>query len=295
MTATIGVALGASLRPEALDRLEAWAITLPGVLGFSICCAVAGSLYFRRITGVDRVTAYFAGMPGGLVDMVIQGEAKGANTEFVALVHGSRIFLVVMMVPFLVVWFAGPMEAAGAASSNIAAKMLPAVDWLWLVGMAGFGWGAAAALRLPAAPLLGPMLGSAAVHLMGASDFAVAREVVIVAQVVVGTVIGCRFVGVAFPTVARTLLVSGGYTAILIAITLAFALALSRVTELGFVPILLAYSPGGLAEMGLIAVSLQIEVAFVAAHHIARVLVVMLGATPAFALLFRNGRPGGKS
>jgi uncharacterized protein len=51
--------------------------------------------------------------------------------------------------------------------------------------------------------------------------------------------------------------------------------------------LLLAYSPGGLAEMSLIALSLGIEVAFVAAHHVIRVLIVMIGATPAFASLGR--------
>ncbi|MFT3953112.1 MAG: AbrB family transcriptional regulator [Piscinibacter sp.] len=42
--------------------------------------------------------------------------------------------------------------------------------------------------------------------------------------------------------------------------------------------LILAYSPGGLAEMSLIAVSLHAEVAFVAAHHIVRVFLVMISA-----------------
>jgi len=52
----------------------------------------------------------------------------------------------------------------------------------------------------------------------------------------------------------------------------------------GVVPLLLAYSPGGLAEMSLVALALQIEVAFVAAHHIIRILFVMVSAGPVFAL-----------
>ncbi len=36
--------------------------------------------------------------------------------------------------------------------------------------------------------------------------------------------------------------------------------------------------------MSLVALSLGIELAFVAAHHIVRMLIVMLGAAPAFAL-----------
>ncbi|HEX2509089.1 MAG TPA: AbrB family transcriptional regulator [Microvirga sp.] len=52
-------------------------------------------------------------------------------------------------------------------------------------------------------------------------------------------------------------------------------------------PLLLAYSPGGLAEMSLVALSLGIEVAFVAAHHIIRVVFVMAAAGPSFSLLRR--------
>ena len=67
--------------------------------------------------------------------------------------------------------------------------------------------------------------------------------------------------------------------------TLAFAFLVSRVSPYGVVPLLLAYSPGGLAEMSLVALALQIEVAFVAAHHIIRILFVMMSAGPVFALM----------
>jgi hypothetical protein len=41
--------------------------------------------------------------------------------------------------------------------------------------------------------------------------------------------------------------------------------------------------------MSLVAIALNIEVAFVAAHHIARVLIVMLAADPVFSLLSKRG------
>ncbi|MEM7568010.1 MAG: AbrB family transcriptional regulator, partial [Pseudomonadota bacterium] len=91
--------------------------------------------------------------------------------------------------------------------------------------------------------------------------------------------------------ILRMLALSGGYTLVLLAITLAFAFGMSwgmaQATDLDAIPVLLAYSPGGLAEMSLIALTLQIEVAFVATHHVVRVLLVMLLATPVFALIER--------
>jgi uncharacterized protein len=95
---------------------------------------------------------------------------------------------------------------------------------------------------------------------------------------VLGTTIGCRFLGTPPKEILRVLLVSLGSTAILIAITLAFGYAVARVSSHGAIPLILAYSPGGLAEMSLVALALHIEVAFVAAHHIVRVFLVMVGA-----------------
>ncbi len=68
----------------------------------------------------------------------------------------------------------------------------------------------------------------------------------------------------------RVLALSVGSTLILMAWMTAFALVVSRLSGFPAVTLLLAYSPGGLTEMALIAVALHAEVAFVAAFHIIR-------------------------
>ena len=292
MTMVIGVLLGSSFKPEALGHMAEWVVPLTGLLVFSVVCAVAGSLYFLKVAKVDTVTAYFAGMPGGLIDMVIQGEERGGDARFIALVHAARIFLIVMSLPFLVQALTG-LDLGTRPALGPSLRDVPLLEWAWLIGAALLGWRLGLLLRLPAAALIGPMLLSGVVHLAGLTDFIPAREVVIAAQVVIGTIIGCRFLGLGAKAILRMMALSGGYTLVLLAITLAFAAGLPLMTDLDTVPLLLAYSPGGLAEMSLVALSLQIEVAFVATHHIVRVLIVMLGATPAFALVRRIGVAGG--
>ena len=142
-------------------------------------------------------------------------------------------------------------------------------------------------LRLPARLLIGPILVSAAVHVIGLSRFVPAIEIVTIAQLVLGTSIGCRFAGSSPRENLRILALSLGSTVILLAITLLVAFGTSHVSAYGVVPLLLAYSPGGLAEMSLVALALGIEVAFVAAHHIIRVVFVMAAAGPSFSLLRR--------
>ena len=57
------------------------------------------------------------------------------------------------------------------------------------------------------------------------------------------------------------------------------AVGLAAATGLDFRAIHLAYSPGGFAEMSLIALSLGIEVPFVSLHHLGRMIIVVTGAT----------------
>ena len=52
----------------------------------------------------------------------------------------------------------------------------------------------------------------------------------------------------------------------------------------------MAYAPGGLAEMSLIALVLSIETAFVATHHMLRIMLIVVLAPIAFKRLGWEGR-----
>jgi membrane AbrB-like protein len=283
MTMVIGVLLGAGFSPAIVAQLPTWIPTVLGLAGFVAACAAACVTYFRVVGGFDRTTAFFAGMPGGLVEMTVLGDEKGGDARIIALVHSARILLIVFTLPFIVQWIQGTWLGS---RSQLGVSILDA-PWtsdLWLIGAGILGVITGHYLRLPAKNLLGPMVVSAAIHVLGLSDFTPPREIVNAAQTGLGTVIGCRFLGAARREILRILGLSVGATVILLAITLAFAVLVSRIAPHGVVPLLLAYSPGGLAEMSLVALALQIEVAFVAAHHIIRILFVMVSAGPVFGL-----------
>ncbi len=288
MTMVIGVMLGAGFSPAVLAQVPGWAPTMLGLVGFILVCGLACVAYFRRVARFDPVTAYFAGMPGGLVEMVVVGDERGGDARTIALVHSARILLVVLTLPFLVSAVGGvSLGARPAGGPSLLDTPLVNEAWLLLTALAGAVLGHA--LRLPAKYLLGPMIASAIVHGVGLTDFTPPVEVVNAAQLVLGTTIGCRFLGTPPREILRILGLSVGSTLILLAVTLAFAVGVSRVSTYGVVPLLLAYSPGGLAEMSLVALALQIEVAFVAAHHVVRVFLVMIGAGPVFGLVRLGG------
>ena len=71
----------------------------------------------------------------------------------------------------------------------------------------------------------------------------------------------------------------------MLVLTVAFSVALSRVTGYPLPAVVLAFAPGGLAEMSLIALALSVDAAFVASHHIARIIMVVTLAPSIFRIL----------
>jgi len=290
MSAVIGVMLGSGFKPEVIGQIPNWLPTIAGLVLFMAACGLCCVTYFRRVAGYDPVTAFFSGMPGGLVEMVITGEEKGGDARTIALIHSARILLVVMTLPFIVQWLEG-VSLGVNRTSGPSMMQTSALGWFWLVACGVAGIMLAHALRLPAKQLLGPMLVSAMVHVAGLSDSVPPFEIVNAAQLILGVTIGCRFVGTPPQAILRILIVSAGSTVILLALTFAFAFGVAHISRYQPVPLILAYSPGGLAEMSLIALALHTEVAFVAAHHIIRVFLVMIGAGPLFGLIVGKDKP----
>jgi uncharacterized protein len=288
MSAVIGVLLGATFSPAVFAQVGLWLGTLIGLVVFMVCCGTSSVWYLRRFGGLDAQTAYFAGMPGGLAEMITLGEERGADAKAIALIHGARILIVVMTLPFIIQWLSGVQISRGPGNAP-SIFTSPAVSEFMLIGCALAGTLLGHVLRLPAQNLLGPMLVSGVVHVSGISDFKPTYEVVTVAQLVIGTTVGCRFAGIAPRVIVAQMRLSLGATALLLAWTGVFAFVISRLSSFDAITVMLAFSPGGLAEMSIVAIALQAEVAFVATHHLVRVVLVMVLAAPVLAMLQRFG------
>ena len=287
MIAVLGVMLGSGFSPELLERLGDWALSLAGLALYIAVSGGLGYLYFRKVTGYDRITAYFSAMPGGFSEMVIAGSAMGGDGRTIALVHASRVLLVVIALPYGM-RFALGVESVAAAPAGVPLAALTATDAAVLLACGLVGYLAARALRIPAATIVGPMVLSAAVHLFGLTEAAVPSLLVAVAQVVVGSAVGCRFAGTEPSLVYRTALAGAGVTAILVVGTLVFAFALNALAGLPVTVLIFAYVPGGLAEMSLIALALGLDAAFVATHHIVRICLIIVFAPLAFRRFERD-------
>ncbi len=288
----LGVMLGSSFTPAILDQLGDWAVSLAALIADVVMSGAAGTFFFRRFVGYDRVTAYFAAMPGGLSEMVLVGTAMGGDTRVISMTHAARILLIVLALPFafqlLLDYDPATRPAFGAAMGELAPGDLAL---LALCGVAGFF--GARALRIPAAPVVGPMILSAIVHLAGWTSAPPPAVLVAAAQVVVGAAIGCRFAGVGVGFILRIVTAAAGVTLVLMAVTLLVAWLIHLATGLPAEALVLAFAPGGLAEMSLIALALSMDAAFVATHHIVRIFLIVVLAPLAFRATRRRPAESG--
>jgi membrane AbrB-like protein len=159
-----------------------------------------------------------------------------------------------------------------------------------LAAVAVVGSLAARWIGMPAAFVTGPMILSAAVHLLGWSEARPPAFLIGLAQVVIGSAVGARFSGVALRTILRVLVLSTGSTVVMIGLTMVFALILRNATDTSIQAVILAYAPGGLAEMSLVALAMAIDSAFVASHHVLRIMMIVIAA-PLFFRRILGRRP----
>jgi membrane AbrB-like protein len=286
IVAIIGVLLGARFTPDVLGQAGQAAATLSILLVYLVAVAVVVVPFYRFVGRQDWTTAYFAGMPGGLSEMIELGEARGADVPAIVLAHSQRIVVTIALMAFLFRVVLGHDVGAAASASGPALSLLDAAI---LAASALLGAGMGVALRLPAPSFLGPLILSAAAHMSGLTESVPPQALVVAAQVVLGTILGCRFLGIAPGMLWRAGGLSLGATVLTLVLAAGAGFAMQAWAGVGLDQALLALAPGGLTEMGLIALAIQADVAFVALHHVVRILVVIVVA-PVFARHLPKGR-----
>lgn len=287
MITVLGIMLGSAFTPEVVARMGQWMLTLSALMVWSVLVGFIALVYFRRVAGYDPVTAYFSATPGGLNEMVIVGGAMGGDDRTISLTHAARVMLVVFTIPL---WyrFGADLPSPASARPYVGLLDIPLPDVMILGLCALFGAVGARALRIPAAFLVGPMVLSAVVHLGGLTASKPPDPLVAAAQVVLGATVGCRFAGMRLMYVVRTAAHAAVSAVMMLGATIAFALALAPLTGYPIAALVLAFAPGGLAEMSLIALALSVDTAFVASHHIARIVMVVTMAPFVFKLMRRS-------
>lgn len=275
MRTILGVAVGATLTPAVIATFPAMWSTLLLVPVMVILIGILGVPYFQRVCGYDFPTAYYATMPGGLQDMILFGEEAGANVRALSLIHATRVLVIVVALPFILKGF---WDADLTNPPGDPARTLPLAEIAIMAICALVGWQGAKRIGLFGAAILGPLILTAVITLAGGLHHRPPVEAIWAAQFFIGMSIGSKYAGIRLHEVRQDLTAGLGFCAILIVLTFVFV---EVIYGLGFAPgmeALLAFAPGGQAELTVLALIVGADLAFVVAHHMLRLFVVILGA-----------------
>ncbi|MCB2110070.1 MAG: AbrB family transcriptional regulator [Defluviimonas sp.] len=269
----IGVAIGGSARPEILEQAGEW---LPSLAALCLFIPVAHYMGFRLYAaqGVDRLTAFYGAAPGGLVETVQMGEDAGADIQMLAMLQFLRLIVTIVFIPLAFTWLEG--HAVGSASgARVTGGELGVREVAVLLACGVFGALAGLRLRLPAGHVIGPIVLSGGAHMAGLTHAVPPGWLVSATQVVIGTSLGVRFAGMPKARILTALRMALVNSACVIGLATGFAFAVAPLADEPVRAVFLAFAPGGLVEMGLIALSLKLSILYVTAHHLLRIVLAV--------------------
>lgn len=279
----IGIAMGSSVTPDVLDAARQWpvsfivlALTLIAI--FFLCRTV-----LERWWKLDRQTASLSSISGHMSYVLGLSLHSKGDVATVSVIQAIRVLLLTLVVPVVVTLLGYEAPEMPVQSTEMTTITLALIVAGALICAALFSW-----VSLPASFLLAGILISSLTHFTGWGAGILPKFLWLPSIITLGAIIGTRLSGVQPAALKKA--VRGGLTTASIAMVCSClaALALSAVVEIPFSQLLIAFAPGGVEAMAAMAIILDADPTFVAAHHLWRLLVLTFLA-PAM-LAAANGR-----
>jgi len=272
--AIIGSMIGSRFTPEILELLPQFWLSGLLLLPFIMLSHAGSYAIMRRFGKYERRDAYFAALPGGIVDSIALAEQAGADVRIVTAQHFTRIILVVVSVPLLFLLFEG--EVVGSlAGETLATASYSARDVGLILVIAAVGLTLGNLARIPVAHMMGPLFLSLSLTVSGTVEIEIPAWMGHMAQFMIGTSLGAQFTGM-----SRHLLIKGlryglviGVYMLLVGSGMAYLLTFFVPADFGVM--FVSFAAGGLAEMSLIALSLNFNPVVVALHHLGRIVLTI--------------------
>jgi membrane AbrB-like protein len=265
----IGVQIGSTVTPDVIETALRWPLSLAVLTVTLVLVLLASQAALMRGFAYDRMTAMLAATPGHLSYVLGLSTDLAADVPRVALVQSVRVLMLTLLVPVLIALWGVEGTAVLTDRGPIAlwslAVIFPAALALGLI-FKRFG--------VPAPLLLGAMAVSGLGHGSDLTPGTMPAWLTVTAFVCMGTLIGTRFSGLDRRGLVGAFIAGIVSTLIACAVAAAGAWLAAGIVGLPPAALLLAFAPGGVEVMAAIAVETGLEPAFVAAHHVFRLIVL---------------------
>nr|WP_283101710.1 AbrB family transcriptional regulator [Halomonas populi] len=261
----MGLVLGSQVTPQLAERVIDWPLSALLLLLGVAASTTAAAAWYRRC-GFDPVSAWFASAPGAMTAMILLGDKSGGDPQRIAIAQSLRIILVILLLPPLFwAWEGGA----------VAGLETPPPQHLWMLLAVPIMIPLGRWIRLPSPSLLAPLLFAA---LLSGADIASLKLPdwgMNVMLWVLGSAIGSRFHGLSRGRLGKYVFQAVVATLVALLVLAVFAEAIHQWLGVPRDVALLALAPGGIGEIAILAVALDIDPVFVAFHHLLRMITLM--------------------
>lgn len=268
-----GLSLGCAVRPETLKAFAHYPLSL-AILAIGVLLTIVFSTYaLTRFFGWRRTDAILASTPGALSTVVILASSENCDVRRVVVVQMMRLFVIIACLPSLMIGSGMLMGQGG----GIMAPSMTAFETAELFAIGVVAAIVFAKLRFPSPWFLGPMAAAGSLTGSGIITDMFPPALAMTGFVMIGAYMGVRFHGLKPRDIASI------FPAALVSlvITLATAFSLAFVTHwVAYIPTadaLIAFAPGGLEAMTILAFLLHLDPVYIGAHHLARFLGIGFG------------------
>lgn len=290
----LGVLIGTYFTLDVLRHAADWYDTALVMMAVTIIVTGAGYLFLVKGRGYEPLLAFFCSIPGGQAEVLLMAREQVEKDYVVALFHLIRVVAVFFSTPLILAYIQG---ADAVAQSNSTLTAMPSlfdlslVEGGYFIAIAIIGYVIARFMNWPMPHLFGPVVLSAIAHMMGLVAIPRMFEFVLLAQLVIGGGVGARLACVKFSELRVYL--RDGFVLTLFILSLYFiaAFAMSAWLEADLMQLWLAFVPGGLYEVTLLALLFGFDIAFVAFHHTIRIILIFLSLPVASRKFINKTKP----
>lgn len=268
----IGCSLGAGMTENFFQLARQWPLSLSGLVLGMIAILLVSSWLLNRFFGLSKETALLSSSPGALTYSLAIAASGVGDAKSIVVIQSMRLLFITAGLPLILDMMQvehGMHSVAGNASLTVLATCILFV-FAMIGGYIMTGW------KVPAPYLLGGVIVSGFSHFFGFVHGRPQLLFMLAGFVVTGAVVGARFNRIPLKDI-RSLL--GGAVAVMAVGSLIagiFAIFVANMLHLPFGQVWVSYAPGGVEAMAAMALSLGYDSAFVATHHIFRILLLFM-------------------
>lgn len=267
-----GAILGSAATPEALAAAARYPASLFVLLVGIVAIMLATSAYLRRVARWPWIDALLAAAPGSLGTVLAVAQAKGADIGRISVIQLFRLIVLVAFLP-------GAIQLSGAIA-GMPAPDLRSMDAgaMFGVTMAGLALGLVfGRLGLSAPLMLGAIFASSVLHACGVVEGGLPLQIQIAVQVLLGATMGGRIAHIPRSELKRLFPLAIGSLAVSIAVAFLFAWPAAWLAGASYASGVVAFAPGGLEAMTMLAFAMGLDTLYIGAHHLVRFVAVGLG------------------